>query len=109
PNGSMARVAAMIAVSAMACQFALFRLAMPHTISTAVMTGNFTNTVFALMDTLSGKQPLIFGPANRLRLSVHLLFGFLAGCIIGAATVSFFGDWAWAAPAVMASVSVLFG
>src|SRR5262249_51398546 len=27
PNGSMARVAAMIAVSAMACQFALFRLA----------------------------------------------------------------------------------
>src|SRR6266852_3440135 len=40
PHGLMAGIAVMIAVSAMACQFALFRLALPGGISTAVMTGN---------------------------------------------------------------------
>src|SRR5262249_28089859 len=36
PHGLMAGVAAMIAVSAMACQYALLRLAMPRAVSTAV-------------------------------------------------------------------------
>src|SRR5262249_36214794 len=45
PRGLMAGIAAMIAVSAMACQYALLRLAMPRAVSTAVMTGNLTNTV----------------------------------------------------------------
>jgi hypothetical protein len=34
----------------MACQYALLRLAIPGAISTAVMTGNLTNTVLSLMD-----------------------------------------------------------
>src|SRR3984957_15152828 len=42
-NGLTAVVAAMIAVSAMACQFALLRLAVPGAPSTAVMTGNLTS------------------------------------------------------------------
>jgi uncharacterized membrane protein YoaK (UPF0700 family) len=53
PHGSMAGVGVMIAVSAMACQFALLRLAMPGAISTAVMTGNLANAVLSLMDLLS--------------------------------------------------------
>src|SRR5262245_38768167 len=105
PHGPMAGVAVMIAVSAMACQFALFRLAMPHTISTAVMTGNLTNTVLSLLDTLSRKRPLMEGSADRLRLSLHLLFGFLVGCMIGAVAVSLLGDWAWSGPLVMAGLS----
>src|SRR5207249_1834084 len=48
PQGFMAGVAAMIAVSAMACQFALLRLAMPGAPSTAVMTGNLTSSVLSL-------------------------------------------------------------
>jgi len=40
PHGLMAGIAVMIAVSAMACQFALLRLALPGAPSTAVMTGN---------------------------------------------------------------------
>src|SRR5712692_4404839 len=56
PRGLMAGVAAMIAVSAMACQFALLRLAMPVAPSTAVMTGNLTNTVLSLLDTSSRTQ-----------------------------------------------------
>src|SRR5215469_8347435 len=43
PHGVRATIAAMIAVSAMGCQFALLRLALPVAPSTAVMTGNLTN------------------------------------------------------------------
>jgi hypothetical protein len=39
----MAGLVAMIAVPAMACQFALLRLAVPDAPSTAVMTGNLTS------------------------------------------------------------------
>jgi uncharacterized membrane protein YoaK (UPF0700 family) len=42
PHGLRAGIAAMLAVSAMACQFALLRLALPGAPSTAVMTGNVT-------------------------------------------------------------------
>src|SRR6202163_4347135 len=42
PRGLTAGIAVMIAVSAMACQYALLRLAIPGVISTAVMTGNLT-------------------------------------------------------------------
>src|SRR5262245_7671174 len=50
PHGLMAGIAVMLAVSAMACQYALFRLALPGAVSTAVMTGNLTNTALSLMD-----------------------------------------------------------
>jgi uncharacterized membrane protein YoaK (UPF0700 family) len=46
PHGIIACVTALIAVSAMACQYTLLRLALPGAISTAVMTGNLTNTFF---------------------------------------------------------------
>ena len=48
PRGLMAGIAVMIAVSAMAFQYALLRLALPKAVSTAVMTGNLTNTVLSL-------------------------------------------------------------
>ena len=51
--GSRAGAAAMIAVSAMACQYALLRLALPGAISTAVMTGNLANAVLSAMDLLA--------------------------------------------------------
>src|SRR5215470_8609571 len=73
PHGLMAGIAVMIAVSAMACQYALFRLAMPRTLSTAVMTGNLTNTVLSLLETLLPTQPVVEGAAGRLRTSLYLL------------------------------------
>ena len=106
PRGALAGVAAMIAVSAMACQFALLRLALPVAPSTAVMTGNLTNTVLALLDTLSSSEPLTQDAKERLRKTVHLLVGFCAGCIAGAAAVSGLGNWAWALPVVVAGVAV---
>ena len=56
--GSRAGAAAMIAVSAMACQYALLRLALPGAISTAVMTGNLANAVLSAMDLLVGPPSL---------------------------------------------------
>jgi uncharacterized membrane protein YoaK (UPF0700 family) len=98
----MAGIAVMIAVSAMACQYALLRLAIPGAISTAVMTGNLTNTVLALMDLWWSRHPLLRVDADRLRRSLHLLFGFLLGCVAGAVAVSQLGDWAWSLPLALA-------
>jgi len=104
--GPMAGIAVMIAVSAMACQYTLLRLAIPGAISTAAMTGNLTNTVLSLMDLVSRRHPLLPVDAGRLTRSFHLLFGFLLGCVVGAAAVALLGDWAWSLPAVLAGVAI---
>jgi len=106
PHGPMAGIAAMIAVSAIACQYALLRLAIPGAISTAVMTGNLTNTVLALLDLLSKDRPLMAHDRERLKRSVHLLLGFLLGCVIAAAAVSLIADWAWAFPVALAAATL---
>jgi len=106
PHGMMAGIAAMIAVSAMACQYALLRLAIPGAISTAVMTGNLTNTVLSLLDLLSKGRPLMVDDWERLRRSVQLLLGFLLGCIIAAAAVPLLADWAWSLPVTLAAAAL---
>jgi uncharacterized membrane protein YoaK (UPF0700 family) len=107
PHGLLAGIAAMMAVSAMACQFALLRLAMPVAPSTAVMTGNLTNAVLSLLDRKSQTQPLMAGDTERLRASLHLLIGFFGGCVVAAAAVSLLGDWAWSFPVALAGVAVM--
>lgn len=67
PRGWNTAVATMIAVSAMACQFSLLRLAVPGAPSTAVMTGNLTNAVLSLLDTLGHREPLMENAPERLR------------------------------------------
>ncbi len=105
-HGLVAGIAAMIAVSAMACQFALLRLAAPVAPSTAVMTGNLTNAVLSLLDTLSRNEPLMAGAKERLKKTSELIAGFCAGCIAGAVAVSWLGDWAWSLPVVLAGLAV---
>lgn len=106
PRGAMAGVVAMIAVSAMACQFVLLRLAVPGAPSTAVMTGNITKTVLLLLDTLSRTESLIKDPGEQLRKTLELVVGFFTGCLAGAAAISWLGDWAWSLPVVLAGVAV---
>jgi uncharacterized membrane protein YoaK (UPF0700 family) len=106
PHGLTAGIAVMIAVSAMACQYALLRLAIPGAISTAVMTGNLTNTVLSLMDLLSRHRPRLPVDVGRLTRSLHLLCGFLLGCCVAAAAVSVLGDWAWSFPAALAAIAI---
>ena len=73
--GSRAGAAAMIAVSAMACQYALLRLALPGAISTAVMTGNLANAVLSAMDLLAARTPLLPHDLTPLGRSLHRLLG----------------------------------
>jgi uncharacterized membrane protein YoaK (UPF0700 family) len=104
--GSRAGAAAMIAVSAMACQYALLRLALPGAISTAVMTGNLANAVLSTMDLLAPRTPLLPHDSTPLGRSLHRLLGFIFGCVAAAAAVSVLGDWAWSLPAALSAVAV---
>jgi len=107
PHGTAACVAALIAVSAMACQYALFRLAMPRAVSTAVMTGNLANTVLSIMDALSRGHRLMSADDGRLKRSLYLLLGFLLGCVVAALAISKMGEWAWALPAALAGAAMI--
>ena len=107
PHGLMAGIAVMIAVCAMAFQYALLRLALPEAVSTAVMTGNLTNTVLSLMEMLSPQQPLLPVDRGRLKKSLRLLIGFLVGCIVAAAAISVLGDWAWSIPTLLAGFAIV--
>jgi uncharacterized membrane protein YoaK (UPF0700 family) len=106
PFGVTAGVAVMIAVSAMACQYALLRLALPEVVSTAVMTGNLTNTILSLMDLLSKGRTLPFADASRLKRSLYLLVGFLLGCVVAAVAVPTLRDWAWTLPVVLSGAAI---
>jgi len=107
PHGIPACLAALMAVSAMACQYGLLRLAIPGAISTAVMTGNLTNTVLSIMDTMSRGHPLMSADAGRLKRSLYLLFGFLLGCIVAAMAITTMGEWAWSLPTALAAAAVV--
>jgi len=107
PHGLMAGIAVMVAVCAMAFQYALMRLALPKVVSTAVMTGNLTNTVLSLMELLSPQQPLMPVDRGRLKSSLRLLIGFLVGCIVAAAAISVLGDWAWSIPTLLAGFAIM--
>jgi uncharacterized membrane protein YoaK (UPF0700 family) len=107
PHGLMATIAAMIAVSAMGCQFALLRLTLPVAPSTAVMTGNLTTAILGLVDLSSQSQPLMEGDSRRLAGTLHLLIGFFLGCVLATAALTYLGDWAWSLPATLAAVAVV--
>ena len=106
PHGLMATIAAMIAVTAMGCQFALLRLTLPVAPSTAVMTGNLTNAVLGLVDLSSRGQPLMESDSRRLAGALHPLVGFFVGCVLATVALMYLGDWAWSLPAALAAVAV---
>ena len=107
PHGLMAGIVVMIAVAAMACQYALLRLALPRVVSTAVMTGNLTNATLSLMELLSKRGQLTPADAQRVKESLRLLAGFLLGCLVAAAAVSLLADWAWALPVTLAALAIV--
>jgi len=107
PHGLMAGIAAMVAVSAMACQFALLRVAMPGAPSTAVMTGNLTNAVLSLLNAISRSDQSNVSDLARLKASLQLLVGFVGGCVLATAAVIYLHDWAWLLPAVLAGGAAL--
>jgi uncharacterized membrane protein YoaK (UPF0700 family) len=106
PNGLVADVTAMIAISAMACQFSLLQLAMPGAPSTAVMTGNLTKAVLAFLETASDRQPLMPDSGAQLKGAIRQVLGFFVGCLLGAEAVIWLGDGAWFLPVTMAAIAL---
>lgn len=106
PRGPAADVAAMIAISAMACQYSLLWLAIPAAPSTAVMSFNITKTILSLLDSLEHSDRG-HSARKQLRISLELLLPFFAGCLAGAAAVSKLGDWAWSLPVLLAAAALL--
>jgi uncharacterized membrane protein YoaK (UPF0700 family) len=71
------------------------------------MTGNLTNAVLALMDLLSKRDSLMAADRDRLKRSVQMLFGLLSGCVVAAAAVTLFADWAWFLSVTLAAAAVV--
>ncbi len=103
----MAGIAVLIAVAAMACQYTLMRLTIPDVPLTGVMTSNLTNAVLSLLDTVAPIPPARAETAERLRTTLHLLIGFLVGCVVAAVAVPLLGEWAWSLPAVLAGLAAI--
>jgi uncharacterized membrane protein YoaK (UPF0700 family) len=106
PKGPMFTLDATTAISAMACQFALLRLIMPNAPSTAVMTGNLSAAVLAILDVMAS-EPIMNNAKQRLRKQLTLLLGFFGGCTAGGAAVLSCGDWAWFLPVLLAAAAIL--
>jgi uncharacterized membrane protein YoaK (UPF0700 family) len=105
PHGMAAGIAVLIAASAMACQNALLHVTVAGAPSTAVMTGNLVGAVLGLLDALSPDPATRRSAAARIRRFLPLLLGFCLGCIVAAAAVSRFADWAWALPTALAGLA----
>src|SRR5262249_57302522 len=82
PHGLMAGIAVMIAVCAMAFQYALMRLALPKVVSTAVMTGNLTNTVLSLIGMSSPQQHFMTGGTGPFKKALRPLLAFLVAGLV---------------------------
>ena len=105
PNGLRTGFAAMIAVSAMACQFTMLQLGVPGAPSTAVMTGNLTKAVLSLLEVLTPGVTVAHVDTDRPSKSLELVGSFFGGCLAGALATSQMGDWAWSLPVAMAAAA----
>ena len=104
--GGSVEAGALIAVGAMGCQFALLRITLPGSPSTAAMTGNVTDAVLSFLELLSRDPPAKPIPRDRLHRSAQVLAGFVGGCVIAALAVKLLGDFAWGLPAAVAAITL---
>jgi uncharacterized membrane protein YoaK (UPF0700 family) len=106
PIGPMFTAAGMIAVAAIACQFAFLRVVMPKAPPTSVMSGHLSTFTLALSGYLAG-EALTQGARQRLKNPFFLLLGFFGGCAAGAEAVLSFGDWSWLLAVALAAIAVV--
>jgi uncharacterized membrane protein YoaK (UPF0700 family) len=111
PDSSMAVLAGMLGVAAMATQNAMVKLALKDAPSTAVMTTNITQlTVDLATLARSGAGPdELFRARRRTCMTFPSVIGFVVGCAAGAALEVKFGLWALALPVVLSALAVPLG
>jgi uncharacterized membrane protein YoaK (UPF0700 family) len=110
-NGSMAVIAGMLGVAAMATQNALVKLALKGVPSTAVMTTNITQLTvdLAILARSRGNPDELAQAGRRARIILPCIIGFVVGCAAGAALEVKFGLWALVLPVALAVIAIPLG
>jgi uncharacterized membrane protein YoaK (UPF0700 family) len=110
-DSSIAVLAGMLGVAAMATQNVLGKLALKGAPSTAVMTTNITQlTVDLATLARSRADPDELAKAGRrARMTFACVIGFIVGCAAGAALEVKLGLWALALPVVLSALAVPLG
>ncbi len=106
PNAEGATLAAILATSAIACQFAMMRLAVPGAPSTAVMTGNLTNSILSGLNMLAQGQPLLQPDPERFRKTSIIVAAFCIGGVAGALAFLLLRGWAWTLPVALSAATL---
>jgi uncharacterized membrane protein YoaK (UPF0700 family) len=109
--GRFANTDSSIAISAMATQNVLGRVALKGAPSTAVMTTNITQLTVDLATLVRsrGDADELVTVRRRARMTFACVFGFVAGCASGAALEVKFGLWALALPVILSALAVPLG
>jgi uncharacterized membrane protein YoaK (UPF0700 family) len=110
-DSSIAVLAGMLGVAAMATQNVLVKLALKGAPSTAVMTTNITQLTVDLVTLARGRGNTdeLAKARSRARVTFPCIIGFVAGCAAAAALEVNFGFWALALPVLLSAFSVPFG
>jgi uncharacterized membrane protein YoaK (UPF0700 family) len=110
-DSSMAVLAGMLGVSAMATQNVLGKLALKGAPSTAVMTTNITQLTIDLATLVRsrGDADELAKARSRARMTFPCMVGFVGGCAAGAVLEVKLGFWALALPVVLSALAVPLG
>jgi len=110
-DSSMAVLAGMLGVAAMATQNVLGKLALKGAPSTAVMTTNITQLTvdLAALARSRGDAEELAKARRRARMTFPCIVGFIGGCAAGAALEVKFGFWALTLPVVLSALAVALG
>ena len=110
-DSSMAVLAGMLGVAAMATQNVLVKLALKGAPSTAVMTTNITQLTVDLATLVRsrGDAGELAKVRSRARMTFPCIVGFVGGCAAGAALEVRFGLWALALPVVLSALAIPLG
>jgi uncharacterized membrane protein YoaK (UPF0700 family) len=110
PNATIAILASMAGVSAMAVQNVLVQISLKGVPATAVMTSNVTRFARDVVEVLVGADPAEVNKARkRAARTLPVVIGFAIGCGLGAACEVAFGMWSLALPTGVALIGLVLG
>ncbi|MEA2948591.1 MAG: hypothetical protein QOI40_3921 [Alphaproteobacteria bacterium] len=110
PKATIAIVAGMLGVSAMAVQNALVHVSLKGAPTTAVMTTNVTRFAMDVGEILFGSDPADMAKArDRAARTLPVIVGFAVGCGLGAACQATVGLWSLGLPTGLALLAFAMG
>jgi uncharacterized membrane protein YoaK (UPF0700 family) len=109
-DATLAVIAGMCGVAAMAVQNALVQISLTKTPTTAVMTTNVTHFMLDLGEVVVGRDPAQVVQARaRAVHTLPVIVGFTIGCVLGAAFEAAAGLWSLALPTALALLAFRMG